>query len=45
MCEVITLKGKWFEKFIGCAFDVYGKERIFCGTFENPNTATGKPLQ
>lgn len=36
---------KWYEKYIGCAFDVYGKERVFCGTCENPYTKTGKPLQ
>jgi hypothetical protein len=42
---VITLNDKWFDKFVGCAFDVYGKDRVFCGTCENPNTATGKPLQ
>lgn len=36
---------KWFEKFIGCTFDVYGQERMFQGTCENPNTASGKPLQ
>lgn len=36
---------KWFEKFIGCAFYVYGEERVFCGTCENPAAKTGKPLQ
>lgn len=39
------MKSKWFEKYIGCAFHVDGKERIFCGTCENPDTKTGKPLQ
>ena len=36
---------RWFEKYIGCAFYVYGKERVFVGTCENPETKTGKPLQ
>lgn len=36
---------KWFEKFVGCSFWVCGKERVFSGTYENPNTKTGKPLQ
>ena len=36
---------KWFDKFIGCAFYVYGEERVFCGACENPNSKTGKPLQ
>lgn len=39
------MKRKWFDKYIGCAFNVYGKERVFQGTCENPVTKTGKPLQ
>ena len=36
---------KWYEKFIGCAFNINGEEVVFCGTCENPNTKNGKPLQ
>lgn len=43
------MAGKWFEKFIGCAFTVWiqGKpeEYVFYGTCENPYTKNGLPLQ
>lgn len=36
---------RWYEKYEGCAFNVYGKERVFCGTCDNPDSKNGKPLQ
>ena len=39
------MKGKWFEKYVGCAFNISGKEVIFAGTCENPNSKNGLPLQ
>ncbi len=40
---------KWFKNYIGCSFTIFiqnePEECVFCGTCENPNTKSGKPLQ
>jgi hypothetical protein len=39
------MKKFWFEKYIGCAFNIKGIEYIFSGTYENTETKNGKPYQ
>lgn len=39
------MKGKWFDRYIGCEFSIDGQRVVFWGTCENPNTKNGLPLQ
>lgn len=36
---------RWFEKYIGQKFEVCGQELEFTGTYLNPDTSNGLPLQ